>query len=121
MIADYSKLLGSLGIAARARKLTFGTQLTCEAAQKGKLHLVILSNEASQNTIKKVKRCCADNDIALYPIKVEAEVIAKAVGKRRPIMTIGVTDANFKDLLQRTVSDATVTTAFLQTYSESEV
>ncbi len=121
MKSDYSRLLGSLGLASRARKLSFGTELTCEAAHRGNLHLVILSNEASQNTLKKVNRCCTENNVPAYIIDVGADMLARAVGKRKPIMTLGVIDSEFKNLVQRTLVNTADITAFSQTYSESEV
>ena len=121
MKPDYSRLLSSLGLAARARKLSFGTELTCEAAQRGNLHLVILSNEASQNTLKKVNRCCTEYNVPAYIIDVGADVLAGSVGKRKPIMTLGVIDSEFRNLVQRTLAENTAITAFSQTYSKSEV
>ena len=121
MQPDYSRLLSSLGLAARARKLSFGTELTCEAAQRGNLHLVILSNEASQNTLNKVKRSCTENDIAFFELDIDAQKLALSLGKKRPVMTIGVIDENFRDLVQRTITDNADVTAFSETYSESEV
>ena len=118
---DITRLLGSLGLAARARKLTYGTELTVEAAERNLLSLVILSNEASQNTLKKVKRSCEENGIPLYTVDIESEKLTLATGKKRPIMTIGVMDKNFTDLIRKNLTDSAVTTAFTQTYSESEV
>ena len=118
---DFKSLLGALGLASRARKLTFGTELTCEAGYKGSLKLVVLSKEASQNTLKKVNRCCTENDIPAFIIDIGAEELSQAVGKRKPIMTLGVIDSEFKNLVQRTLADTADIKAFLQTYSESEV
>ncbi len=117
----YSRLLSSLGLAARAKKLTFGTELTMEAADSGGLYLVILSKEASQNTLKKVKRSCAENGISVYELDIDAQRLASSVGKKRPIMTLGIIDENFMNLVQRTITDDAVITAFSETYSESEV
>lgn len=116
-----SRLLGALGLAARARKLTFGTELTCEALERGQLYLVILSKEASQNTLKKVKRSCAENEVDVYEVDIDAQRLAMSVGKKRPVMTLGIIDKNFTDLVQRTIGDDAYVTAFSQTYSESEV
>ncbi len=117
----YSRLLGSLGLAARARKLTFGTELTLEAAERGDLHLVILSKEASQNTLNKVKRSCTEIGIAFFELDIDAQRLALSLGKKRPVMTIGVIDENFRELVQRTITDDADTSAFSETYRESEV
>ena len=48
------KLLGMLGFAARARKLVCGTDLCRDEIRRGKLQLVLVASDASQNTKKRI-------------------------------------------------------------------
>ena len=49
------KLLGMLGLAARARKIITGTELVTEKIKSGKkVELVLIAADVSQNTFKKL-------------------------------------------------------------------
>ena len=48
------KLLGLLGFAARARKLVTGTDLCRDEVRRGRLPLVLVAGDASNNTKKRI-------------------------------------------------------------------
>ena len=52
-ILEKNKFLNALGLAYRARKISIGIDVICNNIKNGKTKLVIISNEASNNTKKK--------------------------------------------------------------------
>ena len=75
-----NKVLGTLGLAMRAGDIACGEFLTEEAIRSGKARLVIVAEDASDNTKKKFRNPCQYYRVpfALYGSK---ETLGKAVGK----------------------------------------
>ncbi len=75
-----SKVLGTLGLAMRAGDVACGEFLTEEAIRSGRARLVIVAEDASENTKKKFRNSCRYYRVpfALYGSK---ETLGKAVGK----------------------------------------
>ena len=75
-----SNLIGTLGFAMRAGDIACGEFLTEEAIRSGRARLVIVAEDASDNTKKKFRNSCQYYRVpfALYGSK---ETLGKAVGK----------------------------------------
>lgn len=75
-----NKVLGTLGLAMRAGSIACGEFLTEEAIRSGKAKLVIVAEDASDNTKKKFRNSCRYYRVpfALFGSK---ETLGKAVGK----------------------------------------
>lgn len=112
------KLLKSVGLAARARKLTFGSDMTCDAVKSGKVKLVLLLDSAAKNSEKKILRCCEVSGVEVFTVSIDPYELAHAVGKRKPLMSVGITDENLSVLIRQSIarSDGRILTV-----SESEV
>ena len=65
-----------LGLAAKAGRLISGDE-TCEGREEGKVRLVIVAEDASDNTRKKFEDICGYRDIAM-----------RFLGKRRNLEDI---------------------------------
>lgn len=87
-------LLKTVGLAARARKITFGSDMTAEGIKSGKVKLVLITTDASANSEKKILRCCEENGIAVFRIPMGSGELAVALGKNKPLVTVGITDDN---------------------------
>lgn len=89
--------MNNLGLAYRARKLTYGTTNVIKSIQNGSAKLVIIASDASGNTKKKITDKCKYYDI---PFKIEylSTEISSAIGKRN-IMTVSILDSGFKEML----------------------
>ncbi|ADU30714.1 YlxQ family RNA-binding protein [Evansella cellulosilytica] len=87
------KWLQTLGLVTRARKLITGEELVIKSIQKQKSFFVIVSEDASQNTKKKVTDKCKYYNIP-YAIKGNRESIGRAIGKEERVV-IGIEDAGF--------------------------
>lgn len=86
-----------IGLSKRARELVSGSFAVEEAIKSGKAQLVIVSKEASSNTINKFfAMCrCRDIDIVVFGSK---ENLGKCIGK--PDRTLlAITDGAFKGMI----------------------
>lgn len=73
-----NKLFGMLGLAKRARKIVSGESVI-HAIQNKSAHIVLISQEASENTIKKIKDKCQYYNITFR--FVDESVLNSAIGE----------------------------------------
>lgn len=87
-----NKILGLLGLASRARKITFGSDATLQDIQKHKVKLVVVAEDASERTKKRFIEAAS---IANIPIIIEGNIeeLSKAIGKQNKAI-IGVKEVN---------------------------
>ena len=91
------KLLSTLGLCARARKLITGTPMVCEALRQGgkaPVLAVLEASDTSDNTHKKLSDKCAYYKIPLYRLPADTAALGRAIGKTGAVAAVGVTDAN---------------------------
>ena len=74
------KLFGLIGLAARARKVVSGEFSTEKSVKSGKSHLVIVSEEASDNTKKMFINMCAYYKVPIVLFGTKDE-LGHAMGK----------------------------------------
>ncbi|WP_027414644.1 YlxQ family RNA-binding protein [Aneurinibacillus terranovensis] len=88
-----NKVEQMLGLAMRARKVLTGEETIVKAVRQGEVRLVILSNDASGNTRKKIMDKCTYYHVpcVLYGDRV---TLGSALGKEQRV-AVGVTDAGF--------------------------
>ena len=86
------KILGLLGLASRARKISFGADSTLQDTKKNKVKLIIIAEDASERTKNKFIEV-ADN--AKIPIVIfeTIENLSKAIGKQNKAI-IGIKENN---------------------------
>ena len=90
-------MINTIGLARRARKVTMGTEITLNELRRHKVFLIVLANDASEATIKKVTdkaKTYACEVITSY----NTEELSNVVGKQN-IKVIGITDRGFSQLL----------------------
>lgn len=87
-----SKVLGLLGLAARARNIAFGADSVEMEIKKKKVNLVIIAEDASNRTKEKFEKLCYDYDIPII-IQGTIEYLSKAIGKSNKAI-IGIKDSN---------------------------
>lgn len=88
-----NKWMSLLGLANRARKITSGEELTVKEIRSGNAKLILLSEDASQNTTKKITDKCRSYKV---PVKLVAnrEILGKAIGKEQRVV-VAVLDNGF--------------------------
>lgn len=100
-----NKIFSFLGLATKARKLVSGDE-TCERAIKsGKVTLVIVSEDASQNTKKKFADMCEYRKISIRFFG-EKENIGKFAGKDIRSV-VAIIDENFSKRLIEMIDSQT--------------
>ncbi len=87
----------TIGLAYRARKVVLGTENTIEHLRKKKVFVIILANDASLLTQKKIKDKAKTYDTPVID-DLSAFQLSNAVGKN-DIKVIGITDQGFTRLL----------------------
>ncbi len=88
------KLLGMLGLAKRAGKISTGTFICEKMIKSKKARLVILASDASSNTEKQIKDACTYYNIKLIKCLNMSE-LAHAVGAGADRAVVSVNDNNF--------------------------
>ena len=86
------KILGLMGLAARARKISFGADSVEEKINKKKIYIVIIAEDSSERTKEKFQKICEQNKIPII-IGGKIEEISKAIGKNNKAI-IGIEDIN---------------------------
>jgi ribosomal protein L7Ae-like RNA K-turn-binding protein len=90
-----------LGFAAKSRNLVSGYHTCLHAIKQKKLKLLILSEDLSENTQKKLSKLSTDNDV---PLRVygKMEELSKVTGSRERGI-FGITDVNFADAIVKEI------------------
>ena len=94
-----NKILGLIGLAARARKVCFGADSVEEKTGKGKVKLLVVAEDASERTKDKFKKLAEKQSIPIITIG-SIEVLSKAMGKTNKAI-LGIEDINLSNEIQR--------------------
>ena len=87
-----NKILGLMGLSARAGKVCFGTDSTIENLEKGKVKLVIVAKDSSERTKKNFLRLCEKYNVHIIEFGT-IDDISKSIGKQNKAV-IGIKDIN---------------------------
>lgn len=93
------KILGLIGLSARARKVLFGADSVEEGIKKNKVKLIIISCEASNRTKDKFKKIAEQHQ---KPVIVAGtiEELSKAIGKNNKAI-LGILEENLSNEIQK--------------------
>lgn len=97
-----AKLLGMLGLAAKAGKITFGADSCKEAIAKNRVKLILLAQDASERTKTKFTDLANINNIPVYNI-ANIEELSKAIGKKNKAV-VGIIDLNFSKAIEKIIN-----------------
>ncbi len=89
---------GALGLAYVAKKIVLGTDYVVAALKKGELKLVLLANDASSNTKKKISDKTKTYQVELIEKYTSLE-LSEALGKS-DVKVVGIKDKGFSMLLK---------------------
>lgn len=93
------KILGLIGLAARARKICFGADSVEQEIKKKKLYLIIIATNASDRTKDKFENLSKQYQVPII-IEGEIEILSKAIGKANKAI-IGIKDSNLAKEIQK--------------------
>ncbi|WP_042356233.1 YlxQ family RNA-binding protein [Bacillus rubiinfantis] len=88
-----------LGLANRARKIISGEELSIKEIRSGKAKLILLSKDASQNTMKKITDKCNSYHIPLKMVE-NRHLLGQAIGKEARVV-VAVLDDGFAKKLEQ--------------------
>ena len=91
------RVLSSLGMAMRAGKVITGDEIVEKAIRAGKAKLVLIANDASDNTKKKFSDKCNSYNVKLA-FTHDRESLGRAIGKFDRVV-IAITDVQFSKLI----------------------
>ena len=94
-----NKILGLIGLSARARKICFGTDSTQQEIQKGKVKLIIVAENSSDRTKRKFTQLCEKNNIPIL-IYNNIDNISKSIGKENKAV-IGIKEINIAKEIEK--------------------
>ena len=100
------KLLGLIGLATKAGKITFGTEASKGAIEKSRTKLVIITTDASNRTKSNFKEICKKNNIPIYEC-LETNELSKAIGKENKSV-VGINDVNFSKAILKIINGGEV-------------
>ena len=87
------RLLGMLGLAVRAGKVTYGVFQTEKAIDEGKVKLVVAASDIGASNRRRIENKCAQNDIKII-FYSDKETLSHSVGKKNMPLA-GVCDDGF--------------------------
>lgn len=94
-----NKILGLIGLAARARKISFGADSVELQSQKKKVYLIILAQNSSERTKEKFQKISEKYNIPII-VTESIETLSKAIGKNNKAI-LGVEDINLSKEIQK--------------------
>ena len=94
-----SKILGLIGLAARARKVSYGADSVELETQKRKVYLIILAQDSSIRTKEKFQKISEKYNIPII-ITQTIEDLSKAIGKNNKAI-LGIEDINLANEIQK--------------------
>ena len=93
-----NKVLSLLGIAMKGNRLVSGEFQTLEAIRKGSAMLVIIAEDASDNTRKLFRDKCSFYQVPIVCFGTREE-LGNAIGKESLRSSLGVCDAGLADAI----------------------
>jgi ribosomal protein L7Ae-like RNA K-turn-binding protein len=93
-----NKALTLIGFAAKAGKITYGSDGCVIGLQKKKILLILLASDTAAHTAEKIERACDKAGVSCIKC-FDRETLSEAVGKYNKVV-LGVTDASFSDKIK---------------------
>lgn len=94
-LMNKSKLLGMLGLARKAGKISAGTEQVCLDMRSGKAKLVVVASDISEVTRKRILSKADFYHIRCYECDITMMELSDAIGKDFNAAAVSVKDVNF--------------------------
>lgn len=103
MRLDQSRIFSMLGLATKAGKTTSGEFSTEKAIKANKAAMVIVTEDASDNTKKHFSDMCRYRNIPFY-VFGERDILGHAMGKEMRV-SLAITDKGFARTIQKLLEE----------------
>ena len=100
-----NKLIGLLGMARRAGRLTVGFDASVASAENGKSSLLLLSADASPKTAKECGFAAMTYGARVMVLPLDKAALADAIGAHKPVAVIAVCDSGFAKAIRPHCTD----------------
>lgn len=97
-----SKVLSMIGLATKAGKVTSGEFSVEKAVKLGKAYLVIVADDASDNTRKMFTNMCTFYEVPIF-FYGSKETLGNAMGKETRA-SLAILDTGFKDAIVKKIN-----------------
>ena len=94
-----NKILGLIGLSARARKVCFGADSVEIEIKKKKVFLCIVAKDSSDRTKEKFEKICEQYKVPII-IWGEIEELSKTIGKENKAI-LGIEDINLSNEIKK--------------------
>ena len=110
------KIISMLGFAAKAGKLTCGADKVCDEIRRhgvpdldetGKasgIGIVVIANDASANTRKRIVNACTYYNIGYITAKISSDELSAKIGKMSTTAVCATFDRGFADGIKKAVN-----------------
>lgn len=95
---EKKSLLFRIGLGRRAGKLIVGTEMVCDGVRDGKVLLILMASDASDNSKKRILGCADYYNAEIETIDITTEELGAAIGKTA-VACVGITDENIVRLI----------------------
>ena len=102
--ATEKKLLTTLGLCSRARKVIFGVPMICEAMKRGGKDFPVIifeSRDTSEGTHKKIADKAAYYKVRTVRLNCDGATLALALGKTSSLAAIAITDEQMCQMIEK--------------------
>ena len=97
---EKKSLLFRLGIGRKAGKMLIGTDNVCDGVRDGKVLLILISSDASENTVKRATNCAKYYNTEFGILDgITTDELGRALGKSAAAC-VGITDENIVRLVK---------------------
>lgn len=97
------KVLGMLGISAKAGKIVCGNDATIEDIERHRVKLVIVAENASDRTKKNIRYICDNNDVPILEFG-SIDEISKTIGKNNKAI-IGIKSKSLSVEIEKLIKE----------------
>lgn len=104
-MAQNNKVTSLLGLATKAGKISSGEFMTEKTVKEGKAYLVMVAEDASDNTKKKFKNMCEFYEVPICFFS-EKESLGHAMGKELRA-SLAVVDEGFAKAIKKQLAQTT--------------
>ncbi len=102
--ANEKKLLGNIGLCARAGKVIFGVPMICDAMRKGGKNLPVIifeANDTSDATHKRIADKSAYYKVRTVRLNCDGATLASALGKTSSLAAVAITDVQMCRMVEK--------------------
>ena len=90
-----NRVCGLLGLATRAGKTVFGTEVCMQAIEKKKIKLLIIATDAAERTKMNFKNICSKSNVPIIEY-LSSDELSKSIGQNNKAV-VGIKDTNFSN------------------------